>query len=530
VLQFLDEDGEPPRRKRGRPPRQPRPPRLSGNAVIDWIEKYCFIPEGAKVGQALRLMRWQKEFIRAIYDNPQATTRRAILSVGRKNGKSSLTAAILLVHLCGVGARRNSQIFSAAQSRDQAALIFGLAAKMIRLSATLRQVVQIHETTKALACPGIGTRYRALSADATTAYGLSPVLVIHDELGLVRGPRSDLFEALETACGAHEDPLSIIISTQAPTDADLLSILIDDAIAGHDPGVVLKLYTAPVEADAFDPDVIAQANPSLGDFLSMKEVLAQANDAKRMPARESRYRNLILNQRVEVEDPFLTPDVWNACNAPVREFDSDVTLYGGLDLSEVADLTALALIGKIDDVWNVKMTFWLPAEGLIEKANADRQPYDVWHQQGYLETTAGKTISYEYAANYVAELFKRYSIDKIGFDRWGWKHFRPWLIKAGIEEQFVDEHFVEFGQGMQSMSPALRELEEIVKNKKLAHGDHPVLKSCVMQTVIVRDDAGNRKPSKRKSSGRIDGLVALAMAVGVAPLGAPEVDIEALIG
>src|SRR5262249_28393880 len=159
--------------------------------------------------------------------------------------------------------------------------------------------ITIQETAKSLTCPELGTRYRALSADATTAYGLSPVLLIHDELGQVRGPRSPLYEALETATGAQDSPLSIIISTQAPTDADLLSVLIDHAQAGHAPHVVLSLHTAPPDLDPFDEATIRLANPAFGTFLNAREVLGMAQDAKRMPPREAEYRNLILNQRVE---------------------------------------------------------------------------------------------------------------------------------------------------------------------------------------------------------------------------------------
>jgi phage terminase large subunit-like protein len=227
-----------PRRKQ-----DPDDDKVTGADIIAFIEEVCFIPEGKYVGKKFELFEWQKAEIRRIYDNPHGT-RRAIISMGRKNAKTTLAACLLLAHLCGPPARTrpNSQLYSAAQSRDQAAIIFSLAAKMVRMNTTLLQAVTIQETAKSLSCPELGTRYRALSADATTAYGLSPALVIHDELGQVRGPRSALYEALETATGAQTDPLSIIISTQAPTDADLLSTLIDDAQAGHDPHTVLLTY------------------------------------------------------------------------------------------------------------------------------------------------------------------------------------------------------------------------------------------------------------------------------------------------
>ena len=450
--------------------------------------------------------------------------------MGRKNAKTTLAACLLLAHLCGPPARNkpNSQLYSAAQSRDQAAIIFSLAAKMVRMNPALLQAVTIQETAKSLTCPELGTRYRALSADATTAYGLSPVLLIHDELGQVRGPRSPLYEALETATGAQESPLSIIISTQAPTDADLLSVLIDDAQAGHDPHTVLSLHTAPAELDPFDEATIRLANPAFGTFLNAREVLAMAQDAKRMPAREAEYRNLILNQRSRHRPRSFRWRCGRPAARPVGSLEG-IPVYGGLDLSAVSDLTALVLIGWRDGKWRVQPTFWLPSEGLAEKAVAERVPYDLWHGQGHLQLSPGKTVSYEFVASYLRQVFQRYNVQKLAFDRWNFKHLVPWLLRAGFSEQLIKERFVEFGQGVASMSPALRDLEQVLLDGNLAHGGHPILTMCVSHTVIALDDAGNRKPSKRKSTAKIDGLVALTMAIGVAPLQAKPIDIEALI-
>jgi phage terminase large subunit-like protein len=502
--------------------------RASGAEVIDFIESYCFVPEGKHVGKKFKLYPWQEDEICRIYDNPMGT-RRAILSFGRKNGKTSLAACLLLAHLCGPPARNhpNSQLFSAAQSRDQASILFALAAKMVRLSPTLSDIVNIRETAKELYCAELGTKYRALSAEATTAYGLSPAFLVHDELGQVRGPRSQLYEALETACSAHDDPLSIIISTQAPTDNDLLSILIDDALAANDPHTLVRLYTAAPELDAFTEDTIRKANPAFGSFLSSKEVLAMAKDAQRMPAREAEYRNLILNQRIEVSSPFIAPQIWRDCSGVAGPIDN-TKVYGGLDLSETSDLTALVLMGRVDDIWHVHPTFWIPDEGLAERSISTRVPFDLWRDQGHLLTTPGRSVSYEYVAEFLKRTFDRYKIDKLAFDRWNFKHLKPWLIKAGFGENFVTKHFVEFGQGFASISPAMRDLEQLMLDRKIAHSNHPVLAYCMNNAVVVKDDAGNRKLSKKKSVGRIDGAVALVMAVGVAPM-AKAIDLECLI-
>jgi len=500
---------------------------------IAWCERNLRIPEGKHVGKKLEMAQFMKDDFMAIYDNPHGT-RRAIISRARKNAKSVEAAMILLLHLCGPMKKRNSQLYSSALSRDQAALVFGLAAKMVRMSPKLEAVVQVRETAKQLLCPALGTMYRALSAEVGTNFGLSPALILHDELGQVRGPRSPLYDALETATAAQEEPLSVIISTQAPTDNDLLSILIDDAQAGHDPHTVLRFQTADKKLDPFSLAAIKQANPALDIFMNKKEVLGMAEDAKRMPARQAEYENYVLNRRVEINNPFVSVPVWNACGAKPQDISGGIPVYAGLDLSSVSDLTALVLIGKIGRVWQVHPTFWLPADGLREKAQKDRVPYDLWADKGYLLTTPGSSISYEYVAEYLRGVFDRYNIQKLGFDRWNMIHLKPWLKKAGFSDQVLDDKdhkkFEDFGQGTKSTSPALRALEQAIREKEIAHGDHPVLQMCAACAVVEGKDDANRKLSKNKSTGRIDGMVSLAMAMGVAPLQGQAFDVRALIG
>jgi phage terminase large subunit-like protein len=500
---------------------------------IRWIERMCRVPEGKLTGQPVQLRDWQKDELRKIYDNP-AGTRRAILSFGRKNGKTALAAFLLLLHLCGPEYKPNSQLFSAAQSRDQASILFSLAAKCVRMSPDLFAAVGIRDTAKQLFCEEFGTLYRALSADASTAYGLSPVFIVHDELGQVRGPRSELYEALETATGAQENPLSIVISTQAPNPDDLLSVLIDDAQTGADPRVVLSLYTAPDGDDPYAEETIRKANPAFGDFQNAAEVMAMANDAKRMPSREPEYRNLILNQRVEMFSPFISRSIWQACSGQVApRFTGPV--YGGLDLSTVSDLTAKVYISHVADRWHVKPTFWLPNEGLTEKSRADRVPYDLWRDQGHLLTTPGKTVDYKFVAATLWRDVQEMDVRKIAFDRWNWPHLKPWLLESGFrEEQLEGDNaiFDQMGQGYQSMSPALRDLESDLLDGKILHGANPVLTMCAANAVVTSDPAGNRKLDKAKASGRIDGMVALAMARAVAGtfVAGPAVDIEAMLG
>lgn len=486
-----------------------------------WIETNCRIPEGRFVGQLVKLRSWQRKIICGVYDTP---TRRGIVSFGRKNAKTTLAAFLLLLHLVGPEAKANSQLFSAAQSREQAAILFALAAKVVRMSPELRPYVGIRDTAKQLFCPELGTLYRALSAEASTAYGLSPIFVVHDELGQVRGPRSELYEALETAAGAQDEPLSIVISTQAPTDADLLSVLIDDAKTGADPKVKLFLYTAPETLDPFSDEAIIAANPAYGDFLNAEEVRDQAEGARRMPARESAYRNLVLNQRVNMFSPFIARAVWESCGGDI---DFDVfrsrPVYGGLDLSARNDLTALVLVSQdLAGIWHVLPEFWTPEIGLRDRAHRDRVPYDQWAQQGLLHTTPGASVDLSFVAQRLQEISSEMDLRAIAFDRWRMDYLTAELNSIGLDHTVVHKLegeeipdglvLIKHGQGYLDMSPSLDGLEGELMNKRMRHGGHAVLTMCAANAVAERNAVGERKLEKSKSTGRIDGMVALCMA------------------
>lgn len=470
------------------------------------------------MGKRAQLRDWQRVEICKIYDNPHGT-RQAIISFPRKNGKTALIAFLLLLHLCGPEAKPNSQLYSSAVSKDQAATIYKLAAKIVRLSPSLSAVVLPRDTVKELYCAELGTLYGALSAEKSTAHGKSPIFAVHDELGQVRGPVSELYEAVETGMGAHEQPLSIIISTQAPNDGDLLSKLIDDAIQGRDPQTVVSLYTAPMDADPFCEATLKACNPAWGDFLNAGEVLRTMATARALPSLEAGFRNLHLNQRVDMNAPFISRSAWTDCGSPVVPSFDGLPVFCGLDLSEVSDLTALVCVAPVDGVWHVKPTFWLPGHNLAEKARADRVPYDIWAKDGWLNTTPGKTVDYEFVAGYIWNLCQAQDVRKIAFDRWNWRHFKPWLLKVGFAEAQLEGDtaiFEQMGQGFQSMSPALRDLESAILNQRIAHAGHPVLTMCAANATVQADPAGNRKLSKIKSHGRIDGMVSLAMAMSVA--------------
>jgi phage terminase large subunit-like protein len=478
-----------------------------GEKVIAFIERYCLVPSGASVGKPIKLADFQRRFILAVYDNPHGT-RRAYLSVGRKNGKTALIACLLLAHLVGPEAKLNAQLVSGALSREQAAIVFDLASKMVMLSPELSKIVRIVPSGKRLIGLSMNTEYKALAAEGKTAHGLSPVLAILDEMGQVRGPQSDFVDAITTSQGAHEAPLLLVISTQAPTDADLMSIWLDDAIRSADPSMVCHLYAAPDDCELLDREAWAAANPALGLFRSLADVEEQARQAERMPATENTFRVLTLNQRRNMVSAFVSPGVWKAGNGAPGALDGLV--YGGLDLSATTDLTALVLTCRSDGVLSVHPFFWMPQDSVQEAAKRDRAPYDVWVKQGLLRTTPGKVIDYDFVARDIGEICAGLNVGKIGFDRW-----RMDRMKGALERQGVDLPLQEFGQGYVSMSPALDALEADLLSERVRHGGHPVLAMCAANAVAVPDPAGNRKLDKSKATGRIDGMVALAMAEGV---------------
>jgi phage terminase large subunit-like protein len=484
--------------------------RTRGEKVVAFIERYCIAPEGDHYGKPIRLEPFQRKFILEVYDNPYGT-HSAYLSMGRKNGKTALIACLLLAHTAGPEAVPNSQIVSGAQSKEQAAVVFELARKMVDLSPELSRVVKLIPGVKHMVGIARNVTYKALAAEGRTAHGLSPVLVILDEVGQVEGPTDKFIAALTTAQGAYQNALLIAISTQAASDADLFSTWIDAQRAAPDPRVVCHVYEAPEDCDVMDRAAWVAANPALGVFRSMPDMEKQAKNAVDLPANEPDFRNLNLNQRVETAAPFVTKTVWEANGKDPGPLEGQ-KVWGGLDLSSVNDLTALVL--ETED-GGVHCAFWLPREGLREKARKDRVPYDLWEKQGLLLASPGRAIEYEYVAEHLRGVFDRCDVQAIGFDRYNMKHLRPWLIKAGFSDTEL-EKFIEVGQGTASMTPALRQLETKLLNNGLRHGMNPILKMCAANARVV-GQSGARKFDKHKARGRIDGMVALAMAEFVRP-------------
>lgn len=486
-------------------------PLTRGERVCAFIEKYCRVPEGTLLGQPMRLLPFQRKFILAVYDNPVGT-RKAILSIGRKNGKTGLIAALLLAHIAGPEAVQNSQIRSGGRSREQAALVFKLAVKMVNFSTDLQRLIRVVPTSKILVGLARNVEYQAISAEGKTAHGLSPIVAILDEVGQVRGPHDDFVDAITTAQGAYENPLLFVISTQAPNDSDLLSIWIDDAKKSKDPRIVCHVYAAPEDCSLMDRRAWREANPAMGVFRSEQDIADQALEASRMPSSEGKFRNLTLNQRVEVAAPLISRGTWiaNSFEPDLSAFETE-QVFCGLDLSKRTDLTAFVRIAFKGGRWHVLPIFWTPEQGLEERSKRDRQPYADWAKQGLIRTTPGASVDYDVVAREIADELRGCDCPGIAFDRW-----RMDIMKKAMEEISLEVPLVEWGQGFKDMSPAIDELETELLNDRVSHGNNPVLTMCAANAVAKMDEAGGRKLDKLKATGRMDGISALTMAMGLA--------------
>ena len=494
-----------------------------GERNIKWIESNLRIPDGKFIGQPFRLTHWQKKSVIKVYDNP-ARTRQAILSFARKNGKTALAAAIVLLHFIGPESRPNSEGYSAARTREQASLVFHYARKIIEQNESLSTIITIIKSQKTLECEARGSVFKALAADGSSAMGKNPGYVIHDELGQVRGPIDDMYDAMESAMGAQEDPLSWVISTQAANDEDLLSVLIDDALSGIDPTRLAILYSADGLKEPFSLEGLEASNPGLYDFMNVEEVLNSMRQAERLPSKRAVFENLNLNMRVEANEAFITKSVWDSCIGELPPMEDCESLFGGLDLSRTTDLTAFVLVGYLEGKYYVYPHFWLPAKGLKERSDIHRIPYFQWSKQNLLDATPGSIIDRKYATDYIYSIYEKVGIKKIAYDAWDYSHIIKDLQLSGFKDWEVDKDIGEedellfhmFRQGFVTMSPALRTAEEIILDGKLVHSNHSVLNFNMANAQVLYDSTGNRKLDKSKRVKTIDGAVAMVMALSLA--------------
>jgi phage terminase large subunit-like protein len=522
--------------------------------VIRFIETLT-IPSGIGQGKQFRLQDWQKDFIRDIYEPHRGTrrvVRRAILSMARKNGKTALIAAIALANLVGPEGIPRGEIYSAANDRDQAAIIFKFAKQMVELSPVLRAQVEIITSTKTMVVRRTGSTYRAVSAEAGTKHGYLPSVVIYDELAQAKS--RELYDVLDTSFGARDEPLFITISTQSNDPEHILSKLIDDGLSGTDPSIVCHLFAADEGCDLGDEAQWKKANPALGTFRDREDLVSAVAKAKRMPAEEPKVRNLFLNQRVSPIASLISRAAWMECASPERLLEG-TEIYAALDLSSVDDLTAL-VIGSAIDPCRVMPFFWKPIDTLQDHAARDfgtgSHRYEEWVASGHLRTTPGRTIDHEVVARFIAELLSSYKVLGLAYDRWRIADLLRAFDRIGLQAYEDDSKNVEgglnrtlrsgprqdglrlvkWGQGYRDMGPAIDALASAIGEHKLEHPAHPILTWNMANAVATMDPSGNRKLDKSKARFRIDGAVALAMLLGLRSRDrqAKPIDIDALIG
>jgi phage terminase large subunit-like protein len=506
------------KRGRGRPPRPTWAAKELSRSqrVIEFIETLrC--TAGIRAGEPFRLRDWQKAIIRSIYDpvaeDGRRIVRTALITMGRGNGKTALSAAICLAHLAGPESVMRGAIFSAAADRAQAALIFSELEAFVLADPSLRKDMNIQRFAKKIEHMRNGSVYQALSSDARKAHGLSPSLIVCDELAVWRD--RTLFDNLISGTGKRLEPLTIVISTQSSNPVHVMTELTTYARQVQeglikDPTFAAHVFEVPLSEDPFDETLWHLANPALGDFRDLAEMKAAAELAKRLPARRSAFENLYLNRCVDPDVRFVASADWEACRGTIDlEALRGQACWGGLDLSSTRDLTSLVLF--FPESGAVLPFFWLPGDNLTEREDADRVPYRVWREQGLIETPPGRAIDRKAIACRIAEIASAYDVLGVAYDRWRIEDLKKILNDEGIDLPMVD-----FGQGFVSMGPAVDALEVAIIDRRLKHAGNPILTWNLANCVIEVDAAGSRKISKSKSTERVDGAISLAMAIGLA--------------
>jgi phage terminase large subunit-like protein len=440
-----------------------------------------------------------------------------VLSIARKNGKTELAAALALTHLVGPEAELNGEVYSGRltiaprllkSSRPQA--------RMVQADAELSAMLNVIESTKRIVCASNGSFYAALSAEVGTKHGLNPSFAIFDELAQAKN--RDLYDVLDTSMGARAQPLFLTISTQSNDPNHILSKLIDDGLSGEDPSTVCHLYAAEEDTDLLDEAGWKAANPALGDFRSYEDLAVLARKAKRMPAEEPKFRNLYLNQRVAPNATLIARTDWESCRGDAQWEDGEA-VYLALDLSAKTDLTSLVGVSA-EGGSRVQAWFWKPKDLIEEHERRDRVPYRRWANEGLIEAVNGRSIHPKAVAQLIAELSQRFNVLGLAYDRWGidslLREFDGVQLEAHKDGEGGDGlRLIPWGQGFKDMSPAIDALETAVLHDELKHPSNPVLTWNMANAVATMDPAGGRKLDKAKARFRIDGAVALSMALGL---------------
>lgn len=484
--------------------------------AVAFIESLCHT-KGTWAGKRFELMDWQEQIIRDLFGilkpNGYRQFNTAYIEIPKKNGKSELAAAVALLLTCGDGEQR-AEVYGAAADRQQASIVFDVAADMVRMCPALNKRVKILASQKRLIYEPTNSFYQVLSAEAYSKHGFNVHGVVFDELH--SQPNRKLYDVLTKGSGdARMQPLFFLITT-AGTDTHSICYEVhqkaQDIIDGRkiDPTFYPVIYGADDTEDWTSPKVWKKCNPSLGETIGMDKVKTACESAKQNPGEENSFRQLRLNQWVKQAVRWMPMDKWDKCAFAVNEEQLQGRVcYGGLDLSSTTDITAFVLVFPPldeEDKYIILPYFWIPEDTLDLRVKRDHVPYDVWERQGYLQTTEGNVVHYGYIEKFIEQLGKKFNIREIAFDRWGAVQMVQNLEGMGFT-------VVPFGQGFKDMSPPTKELMKLTLEQKIAHGGHPVLRWNMDNIFIRTDPAGNIKADKEKSTEKIDGAVATIMAL-----------------
>ena len=484
--------------------------------AVAFIENLCHT-KGTWAGKPFELIDWQEQIIRDLFGTLKPNGYRqfntAYIEIPKKQGKSELAAAVALLLTCGDGEER-AEVYGCAADRQQAAIVFDVAADMVRMCPALSKRVKILASQKRLIYTPTNSFYQVLSAEAYSKHGFNIHGVVFDELHTQ--PNRKLFDVMTKGSGdARMQPLYFLITT-AGTDTHSICYethqKAKDIIEGRkiDPTFYPVIYGADESDDWTNPKVWKKANPSLDITVGIDKVKAACESAKQNPGEENAFRQLRLNQWVKQAVRWMPMEKWDKCAFAVDEDELEGRVcYGGLDLSSTTDITAFVLVFPPldeEDKYIILPYFWIPEDNLTLRVKRDHVPYDVWERQGYLQTTEGNVVHYGFIEQFIEQLGERFNIREIAFDRWGAVQMVQNLEGMGFT-------VVPFGQGFKDMSPPTKELMKLVLEQKIAHGGHPVLRWNMDNIYIRTDPAGNIKADKEKSTEKIDGAVATIMAL-----------------
>lgn len=471
--------------------------------------------KGTWAGKPFDLIPWQEQIVRDIFGilkpNGYRQFNTAYIEIPKKQGKSELAAAVALLLTCGDGEER-AEVYGCAADRQQASIVFEVAADMIRMCPALSKRCKILAATKRIIYLPTNSFYQVLSAEAYSKHGFNIHGVVFDELHTQ--PNRKLFDVMTKGSGdARMQPLYFLITT-AGTDTHSICYETHqkavDILEGRkfDPTFYPVIYGAEEADDWTDPKVWKKANPSLGITVGIDKVKAACESAKQNPSEENSFRQLRLNQWVKQAVRWMPMEKWDLCKFLVSEEELEGRVcYGGLDLSSTTDITAFVLVFPPvdeDDKYVILPYFWIPEDNIEQRVQRDHVPYDIWERQGYLQTTEGNVVHYGYIEKFIESLGERFNIREIAFDRWG-------AIQMVQNLEGMGFTVIPFGQGFKDMSPPTKELMKLVLEKKIAHGGHPILRWMMDNIYIRTDPAGNIKADKAKSTEKIDGAIAAIM-------------------